>query len=541
MPLTPSCHTEEGGAEWPAVARSSGAVGIAGRLRIEFRWSQYESFAATFVSVSDAVGGGYRLTVRGRMGGARPALQCGFHGSWHADTPLLVVAALSSKGNQRRYGEDAGWLKAQRVLPAVLCEKGAEAAGGPCGVERDVGREASSYLSFIVRNYHRLPRSVAFVHGQRCTWHQRWDVWDAIRAARPADEAGGYVPLNGLSEESRGDALAFAGLAPVWEALVRPWLPGRPEAPRRILHDCCAQFIASRAAITALPRAAYRRLLDYVTGARRWPGDERWRDAKNVSFAPGASSGPSFFLESTWHILMGQGACHAYALPDKFARLPAMARFSESNTCDQVNTPVTPAVIAAKEDPLLYPLAWREGAARQAQADQAAAIKLLDAGSAEELAARLMRDAGRAGGVERVARAARAALEMAVLAAAKADGKPVELLEMGGGSMAAARERADRLEGLLRLTLSSDAASSTQVAELAAMLRLVPNVGNVFADAVVEIGRSLPEGRRQRRRLTGGRSSSAGGGRGAQPQALEDPSCVAWLEQKRLAVSQREP
>ena len=93
-----------------------------------------------------------------------------------------------------------------------------------------------------------------------------------------------------------GDALAFAGLAPVWEALVRPWLPGRPEAPRRILHDCCAQFIASRAAITALPRAAYRRLLDYVTGARRWPGDERWQYDVQVDF--GMGDGPNDWDDS---------------------------------------------------------------------------------------------------------------------------------------------------------------------------------------------------------------------------------------------------
>ena len=64
---------------------------------------------------------------------------------------------------------DADWLSAQ-PYPFVIMTKGLP-EGTPNNLVINKGREASSYLQFIVENYHDLPPRMVFLHGHNASWH----------------------------------------------------------------------------------------------------------------------------------------------------------------------------------------------------------------------------------------------------------------------------------------------------------------------------------------------------------------------------------
>jgi hypothetical protein len=100
---------------------------------------------------------------------------------------LLVIAIVTllfvkKKSNlvivTAHYNEDLEWLKKSRH-PVVLCDKpGAKSSSftpdKSCTLNVNRGREASSFLKYIVENYDRLPERIAFIHGHEETWHQRY-------------------------------------------------------------------------------------------------------------------------------------------------------------------------------------------------------------------------------------------------------------------------------------------------------------------------------------------------------------------------------
>jgi hypothetical protein len=201
-----------------------------------------------------------------------------FADPWDSRTPLIIVAA--------HFSEDLDWLK-KSPFPVVVCSKhGAEDPAIPADpkcTQANHGREASAYLKFIVEYYHELPERIAFIHGHETAWHQGLDMREAIRRARTDLD---YVGLNGTFYDDR-DALnpVYTEFKPIWDAYFKPYV--HRELPERILHDCCAQFVVSRRAISRIPWEAYRLWLDVLLDAE----DDY-------------TMGTCF--EYVWHVIFGQ-------------------------------------------------------------------------------------------------------------------------------------------------------------------------------------------------------------------------------------------
>lgn len=96
--------------------------------------------------------------------------------------------------------DDLEWLTKTPYKVVVVSKEGADPQSHfvPTWVIPNKGREASSYLKYIVERYDSLPDNVAFIHGHENAWHQLHDrpLLDIIHAARI--ETFDYIPLNNL-------------------------------------------------------------------------------------------------------------------------------------------------------------------------------------------------------------------------------------------------------------------------------------------------------------------------------------------------------
>jgi hypothetical protein len=73
----------------------------------------------------------------------------------------------------------AEWLQKQ-PFPYVIMTKG-KPAGTPHNTPLQQGREAISYLQFIIDYYDTLPPRMIFVHGHQSSWHQQVCMYVCVR------------------------------------------------------------------------------------------------------------------------------------------------------------------------------------------------------------------------------------------------------------------------------------------------------------------------------------------------------------------------
>ena len=98
--------------------------------------------------------------------------------TWSHDTELVIVTSQVRPDEHTRTdarNTNLSWITDQELFPYVLCPFCTVELNPVCAVRTDQGFESAVYLAFIVYNYHRLPRSVAFVHGH--SWVQNSRNW----------------------------------------------------------------------------------------------------------------------------------------------------------------------------------------------------------------------------------------------------------------------------------------------------------------------------------------------------------------------------
>eukprot|EP00241_Pyramimonas_parkeae_P005233 CAMPEP_0114233206 /NCGR_PEP_ID=MMETSP0058-20121206/5032_1 /TAXON_ID=36894 /ORGANISM="Pyramimonas parkeae, CCMP726" /LENGTH=343 /DNA_ID=CAMNT_0001344763 /DNA_START=127 /DNA_END=1158 /DNA_ORIENTATION=+ len=154
----------------------------------------------------------------------------------------------------------------------------------------NMGREASSYLKYILDHYEELPPVVAFIHAHRSSWHQI-DMTETLRFLDQAPKWG-YMSLNDATkggggfkkgwksgnitrqtqklacytEEAKGPNKVhrkntYDDIRKAWPRIFAKHLGNIPE---RIYNDCCAQFAVTREHITMLPKKFYQTCYDWL-------------------------------------------------------------------------------------------------------------------------------------------------------------------------------------------------------------------------------------------------------------------------------------
>jgi hypothetical protein len=173
-----------------------------------------------------------------------------------------------------------------------------------CTLDVNYGREASSYLSYIINNYENLPDHVAFIHGHEEAYHQNnpYGILKAIEMAKINEYD--YISLNnemqamilepGMVFErnnpwwiSKQQDMNHYLMRRVWKDLYEPYL-GYP-FPEKIRCERSAQFIVSKKAILNRPKKMYEELLHFLSYGEKEFGTLA-----------------SFVLEFSWHMIFGE-------------------------------------------------------------------------------------------------------------------------------------------------------------------------------------------------------------------------------------------
>ena len=201
------------------------------------------------------------------------------------ETKLVVVT--------NRYKENIQWLYEKVDAPIVVCQKTDTVTGATCDTE-NLGREASSYLKFILQNYDRLPRYVAFLHGHETAWHQRENIVQRLNRFAAESCPKGYITLNNnwiwntegnsTVDLARTDKLGYSD---VWGYLFQEELGPAPTEDAYFDHDCCAQFIVSREAILRHDKKSYQKWYDFLMQEPK----NTWR---------------TILFEHVWHMIFGE-------------------------------------------------------------------------------------------------------------------------------------------------------------------------------------------------------------------------------------------
>lgn len=208
------------------------------------------------------------------------------------------------------YKEDLEWLK-DAPYKVIVCDKAGSnpspfSPDARCSMDVNRGREASSFLKFIIEYYDELPKYVAFIHGHEDAIHHNhpYILMDAISRAKK--ENHDYISLNnilqvsGLSENPTFkrhpvDDKTFSVQPParpthelmkeIWPEYFQPILG--IEFPTDLRYQCCAQFIVSREAIRRHPKAVYEKFYNFVMD----PNLDDYLTATTMEF--------------TWHMIFG--------------------------------------------------------------------------------------------------------------------------------------------------------------------------------------------------------------------------------------------
>lgn len=234
---------------------------------------------------------------------------------WTNDDDLVVVVPRpvvveSTRGDAKRASNSIEWIQEQSDFKYVLCHACTVQTPEPvCAVPTNMGNEASFYIAFIVQNWDRLPRTVAFTHGHRHVQGKKsQQMLDRLRQARDrgllTEDAFFWF---GTGRTTR-DLPNCTGLRQGWWNEV--WLPfdeiesARCNSSKRVTFQIGSHFVAGRERIRRRPKRLYQELLLWATGQKWYHGSEDWVNGKGNSYSPGQQVSAGFQIEGKWHILM---------------------------------------------------------------------------------------------------------------------------------------------------------------------------------------------------------------------------------------------
>lgn len=219
-----------------------------------------------------------------------------------ASLRALLAASLRTHGVNRvgdrviivaRYKEDSSWVDTYFMdTPHVVITPGLP--GATYTTPFNKGHEVGPFLHYIIENYDRLPAHMAFVHGHRVSHHTyQLDIVGVLKAVRWGSAK--YIPLNvHMYQRCDAEKPEFKDIENVWPLLFKELAP---KMPSHFLSWCCAQFVVTRAAVRARPKAFYENVYAWVTNTGAFAKAE-----------PVTSFISSRVLEQTWHMIFGMPA-----------------------------------------------------------------------------------------------------------------------------------------------------------------------------------------------------------------------------------------
>ena len=150
------------------------------------------------------------------------------------------------------YKEDTEWTKNLKYKYKIISRQGIPFEKPP-----NRGNEASSYLEYIIENYHNLDDITIFVHAHRSDWHHKENMDDKINRLHfnhayfninTNDEGNSLTDLNRFPTE-QAKTIQYA---PFFEKLLDLKID-----PTKIMYRNSAQFYVTKETIQQYSRDVY--------------------------------------------------------------------------------------------------------------------------------------------------------------------------------------------------------------------------------------------------------------------------------------------
>ncbi|OCK95280.1 uncharacterized protein K441DRAFT_556392 [Cenococcum geophilum 1.58] len=188
---------------------------------------------------------------------------------------VIVIGKLSS--------EDTSWVvELQNWTSAIYT---VDSLTAPLHTPMNKGKEGMAYLTYIIDNYHALPRTMAFIHSHRDGYPRAWhvdypnysNVGSLLALRTDFIQRQGYANLRCIHEPGcRNPAKPFRSPEDVepdhiYElSLPEAWgkffegVEEMAEVPQEFATACCAQFAVSREQVLKNDLQQYVRLRDWL-------------------------------------------------------------------------------------------------------------------------------------------------------------------------------------------------------------------------------------------------------------------------------------
>ncbi len=147
------------------------------------------------------------------------------------------------------YSENLNWLLNQTEYDFFVYSKNQEEVSkylipkDRVVVLANKGKESSSYLKYIIDNYHNLPNHVAFCHGHDTAWHQDKTILEALQEYKGEE----FWSLNNPYYRN----VLYKGCPDnsVWLHICSSWYAIDLPLPDRMEHTMSAQFVVPKESI----------------------------------------------------------------------------------------------------------------------------------------------------------------------------------------------------------------------------------------------------------------------------------------------------
>lgn len=192
------------------------------------------------------------------------------------------------------------------------------------------GREAMTYLTYIVDRYDSLPSFVVFTHASRFQWHNDDPDYDGLAILRnlqlPYVTTQDYVnlrcvwvlgcpveirPIHDAANPDHDHPTSIA-----YKSAFEQLLPGVP-VPEEVGQACCAQFAVSREAILSRPREEYEHF-------RKW-----------LINTPLDDDTAGRVFEYLWHIIFGKEPVFCPDAGECYCKVFGLCGLKEQGKCDR--------------------------------------------------------------------------------------------------------------------------------------------------------------------------------------------------------------
>lgn len=176
--------------------------------------------------------------------------------------------------------------KLHLVAPVNIMVYDKENPSNPYNVPKNMGREASVYLKYIVDHYECLSDYTFFIHDEERSWHHNGTIQERFKEAIDSGEK--FYNINNEYFNSISHIRQKTELMKWYKDYIEEYIPYDRLPNKDWLaggtYKACAQFLVHKSLITSLPKRFYERLYEYC-------------------FIPNPDPKLSgFFLEWTWHL-----------------------------------------------------------------------------------------------------------------------------------------------------------------------------------------------------------------------------------------------